>query len=90
MTVVIGAVTNIVLDPIFIWIPYGRAGSRSGNGALSGNQRSLGNPLPFWKDTVLRLKKRISEFERCDGSMYRAWVCAVYHAVYREYSGIVL
>ena len=67
MTVVIGAVTNIVLDPIFYFLDFhmGVAGSRSGNGALSGNQRSLGNPLPFWKRYGAEIeKKRISEFEK--------------------------
>lgn len=85
-TVCIGAVLNIILDPVFIFgFRMGGAGCGTGNRDQSGRFCNLGTAVPDREEVDPENKTGVYEAGGQDHRLYAgARSLAVYHAVYRE------
>ena len=90
LTVCIGAVTNIVLDPIFIFgLDMGVRGAALATVLSQSISAVWAIYFLVGKNTILKLKKRIFLFQRCITPMYQSWCCTIHYAVNRKYSSIM-
>lgn len=84
LSVLIGAVLNICLDPVFIFVLHlGVRGAAIATIFVAGGQRGMGGTFPdFRKDCDAPVAKEYAPESGCDQDDRRAWNLAVHHAEY--------
>ena len=82
LSVLIGAVANIILDPIFI---FGFGLGVRGNDYFSGSVLHMGSSVSFWKkDSFENPRKKYGTSEKDYSSQHCSWPCYLYHAGKRK------
>ena len=91
-TTLIGAVTNIILDPIFIFVlGHGGKGCGIGNGAFAGTFRHMGADLPAGKANHAEIKaEKFPLAGKGYSPLCAAGVKPLCDAVYGKYSEYLL
>ena len=84
MTVLLGAVANIILDPVFL--SHGCAWGSAGNDLIPADLRHLDLKIPYRSKGYFKAEKELYETEKIQGPAYHwPWNERLYHVHYQQF-----